>query len=437
MISSKESEAIARYKDYAAKHLPQVDTLSGLWAPDFEYSFYSQNETLDEIDALKYYLLKLEPYAKILSRAAYLRQFHFDEFVVDEDDGHRAWRVGMNMVAQDARDKVEKWSGVWEQKLDKVIREYTPTLSKIKQFAHIKNVDKVKESKTAVRPPRMSKKERRKRKRARERMDDEALKEAFVQLQNEGVKLIETEVENTTFLETHKEYTLIEILNNVLSANRSNARSGCSNDKLNSMFTTAVPKFIKKGADDTMLLYIIKAMLKPFFIKSALHKKLLLGRTAFTLNFIDENRIYARKDLYLKALTSQFGKENDKNELLGFMLVAGMFKSWKEIVEYSKDAPFVCRIMLFNYWPQARLWFLEYMAKSIINLLNYAPMEMRPAILEYKCLYHEIMETTTLVDMPKNILRTKILRSKLQYEKRLLVSLKTQQNCIRALLLEK
>jgi len=126
-LSDEERSAIALYKDYQQKHLPDTETLAGLWAPNFDRSLYSN---LDYLGAIRAYLNDLEPYVKVLERAAYLRQQHFDNFINNnknrriEEEGHRRWREGMNMIAADARQKYDHWKTIHDLYLEKAIDEY-------------------------------------------------------------------------------------------------------------------------------------------------------------------------------------------------------------------------------------------------------------------------------------------------------------------------
>jgi hypothetical protein len=119
-----EADAINAYKSYAENHLPEVDTLGGLWAPDFDPTAYPN---LDMISALRSYLDALDPYCNSLNRAAELRQHHYELFIrgiQQEGDGHRFWREGMNRIAEDCREKSQYWSRIHNRLLEKVIVQY-------------------------------------------------------------------------------------------------------------------------------------------------------------------------------------------------------------------------------------------------------------------------------------------------------------------------
>lgn len=116
-----DAEAIDAYKSYAKNHLPQVDTLGGLWAPEFDPNAYPDR---DYVSALLAYLDALDPYCNALNRAAYLRQYHYELFIQhkrQENDEHRAWREGMNRIAEDCLKKSQYWSTIHDRLLAKLI----------------------------------------------------------------------------------------------------------------------------------------------------------------------------------------------------------------------------------------------------------------------------------------------------------------------------
>lgn len=122
------NEAIAHYKNYALKHLGSPAHLSDLYLADFEPS------EGDEMAQLEIYLKSARNYATKLSRAAHLRQMHFETFLTPdtEESGHRAWRVGMNQIALDAQKKVQYWESRKNIHWDHV---YTPTTVELYQLA--------------------------------------------------------------------------------------------------------------------------------------------------------------------------------------------------------------------------------------------------------------------------------------------------------------
>lgn len=117
-----ESEYIEDYKRAQYK-LPDSDNLGALWAPDFEQENYPD---FDRLGGLEVYLAQLSKYSKKLSKAAFLRQKHFDLFLKDkfEDDNHKHWRLGMNEVAADAVKTLQYWTKVRDDLLLSVISDY-------------------------------------------------------------------------------------------------------------------------------------------------------------------------------------------------------------------------------------------------------------------------------------------------------------------------
>jgi hypothetical protein len=122
-MSSEEQIAIAKYKEYQKKYLPNVRTIEGLYAADFD------PETENVFDELKNYLSELSTYTKHITRAAHLRQEHYLQYIVSavsavskvEEPGHKAWREGMNAVAKDCRQKLDRWSKIFDQKFEQII----------------------------------------------------------------------------------------------------------------------------------------------------------------------------------------------------------------------------------------------------------------------------------------------------------------------------
>lgn len=172
----RETDYIASYKDYAEHHLPMTESLEGLWAADFSTE---KSDKSSYISDLRIYLNQLEKYSKCLTRAAYLRQNHYELFIQDkrdEDDGHRHWREGMNAIAKDAEEKLEYWGNVHERVFDEYADEYAKKVQRRKEppvaVYYTKNVDfveKPKKSKKFVSRPALSKQERNKRKREKKK----------------------------------------------------------------------------------------------------------------------------------------------------------------------------------------------------------------------------------------------------------------------------
>lgn len=134
-----EAYYISLYKDYTEKHLPEVETLAGLWAPDFDETAYPN---LDFVSALQAYLNDLEPYCKVLSKAAELRQDHYRLFIenkINEDSGHRNWREGMNFMADDCQEKLKYWKEIHSKALNELIEE--DEIEKAKESSKKLNID--------------------------------------------------------------------------------------------------------------------------------------------------------------------------------------------------------------------------------------------------------------------------------------------------------
>lgn len=111
---NSESELIADYKEYQKRFLPNVRTLDQLYWPDFDAD---NSQPIDLCD-LTTYVNDLREYSKRITVAAQLRQTHYEKCLqgagpdgIDlEDTGHRAWRRGMNEIADDCAEKLAYWS---------------------------------------------------------------------------------------------------------------------------------------------------------------------------------------------------------------------------------------------------------------------------------------------------------------------------------------
>lgn len=123
-LSGQEKEAIAVYKKYFSKHFPWVEKLGDLVVLNFDYDAYKSDT---KIEALQKYLDELKPYLKKLSKAADLRQFHYERWIQnqkEEDLGHQHWREGLNAIVKDAEEKFFYWSNVQEQIFNKAIEDF-------------------------------------------------------------------------------------------------------------------------------------------------------------------------------------------------------------------------------------------------------------------------------------------------------------------------
>ena len=124
-LSEEECSSIATYKEYQTKHLPCVNALKDLYAVDYDPEAYPAG---DLIDGLKKYLDKLKMYTRHVKRAAYLRQAHYDQYILGlrpEEPGHTAWLEGMNSIAEDCAEKLEYWSRVYNENLTDLFTKYT------------------------------------------------------------------------------------------------------------------------------------------------------------------------------------------------------------------------------------------------------------------------------------------------------------------------
>lgn len=168
-----ESEDISRYKNYVRKHLANVETLNGFLAPDFDLDSYPNQ---NEIDALKLYLDELNIYSIILYNAALLRQQHFENWIQDkreEDLGHKYWREGMNAIVLDSKEKLAYWSEIYNKLFTKAIKDYEKRRKPILVDITVRNVDfdyNQKLIKTVVSRPRLSDKEKNRRKKLRRKL---------------------------------------------------------------------------------------------------------------------------------------------------------------------------------------------------------------------------------------------------------------------------
>jgi hypothetical protein len=113
--SAEEAVAIARYKNYQRKHIPNVRTIEGLYPGDPELT----REAAKNIDIIERYIVSLAKYTKRVVTAARLRQSHYDTFVQSEDPAHREWRLGMNSVAAECERKLAYYKGLRDENFSK------------------------------------------------------------------------------------------------------------------------------------------------------------------------------------------------------------------------------------------------------------------------------------------------------------------------------
>jgi hypothetical protein len=162
-ISLEEKDAIRQYKEYQAKHLANMARLSDYYVSDFDHAAYPD---CDRIDALKQYIGELSSYFKSLSRADFIRQKHYEQFIANdknrqEDKNHKAWREGLNSIVKDCDAKLKHWTNVNNQEFDKLIEqselgsEFITTIDITVENVDYK-LDKRKTTKKNLRPPRVS-----------------------------------------------------------------------------------------------------------------------------------------------------------------------------------------------------------------------------------------------------------------------------------------
>jgi hypothetical protein len=173
-MNSEEREYIKRYRDYKYRHLPQTETLAGLWADDFDRSVYPD---LDYVSVLWKYLEQLGKYSNVLVNAAGLRQEHYEKFIAgqkEEDEGHMFWREGMNSIARDSMEKLEYWKNVHENAFGKEIQKFNRRENLKSKVVYVtakdvdpkpKNITDIQRSRTIIQRPRLSKAQKKKRER--------------------------------------------------------------------------------------------------------------------------------------------------------------------------------------------------------------------------------------------------------------------------------
>jgi len=156
-ITPVEREAIKTYKEYQKKHLANMARLSDYYAPDFDPEAYPN---IDKIDALQNYLSELRKYYKHLSKAAGLRQKHYEEFVMlrkNEDYDHKAWREGLNAISKNCEEKIKFWENHADKEFDKLIKSsYTPVNIIAKNVDYSPNMRDDTRKKKSLRPPKSS-----------------------------------------------------------------------------------------------------------------------------------------------------------------------------------------------------------------------------------------------------------------------------------------
>ena len=130
MLSNDEKIAISNYKKHANK-LPRFTSLTGFVLPDFSCSRLAGSG--EGYDALQKYLKVAKKYMKCLQTAAASRESHYKLFIQGkrtEDPGHRYWRVGLNQLSVDAKEKVARWAAVKEAMFTKFVRARDQVLAR-------------------------------------------------------------------------------------------------------------------------------------------------------------------------------------------------------------------------------------------------------------------------------------------------------------------
>jgi hypothetical protein len=146
-------DAIARYKSYQKKYLPNVRNIEGLYAPDFDSEAYPG----DALDALGQYLEDLTRYTTHICTAAQLRQEHYEQYVVQEDPGHKVWREGMNEVAIDCQSKLEYWTRVYDSRWNAAVMAQERKIENMNLTAKNCEYSPVEaDVREVVRPPKIS-----------------------------------------------------------------------------------------------------------------------------------------------------------------------------------------------------------------------------------------------------------------------------------------
>lgn len=173
----EEGQVIGAYKDYEARHFGNDYTLAGLCVAHFDPAAY---DTQDKLYALEQYLKSLEAMSRVLSKAAFLRQYHYEHFITNEDPGHKHWREGLNDVAADSRRKLGIWQRIRDEELDEAIALYeAEPLPPVFCRAHkIENPDRPKKRAVKIihfQRPKISKKERKRRKKERDVLEHSLL----------------------------------------------------------------------------------------------------------------------------------------------------------------------------------------------------------------------------------------------------------------------
>ena len=178
-----EGLAIHKYKEYHKKHFNKkiYEKISDYWTPSFNESRFfdsNQNDKNVILDSLTEYLNELEKYSKTLTRASELRNQHFIDFIKEEEDGHRHFRLSMLAAAKDTREILELWTKIRDDLFNDLINaqqviQRKKITSSIRLIADIRDVDDYSDinikfdSSLIAKRPSLSNAERKRRKRQR------------------------------------------------------------------------------------------------------------------------------------------------------------------------------------------------------------------------------------------------------------------------------
>lgn len=186
----EERDSIARYEE-AKTYLPMTETVAGLAPSDFDHSAYPEYAD-DRLVALDCYLKELRPYTMRLVRAAELRQDHYERFIVRagriEERGHRLWREEMNNLAAECQSMLTYWQNERELAFDSAVETSEKMMEeesrrervKVTINLRVRNVEydvKEKAKKHAVPRPRLSKAEKKRRKKILKKLEADAIQE--------------------------------------------------------------------------------------------------------------------------------------------------------------------------------------------------------------------------------------------------------------------
>jgi len=352
-LQRDEIAAIAAYKQYARRHLPNTETLSGLWAPDFNMKTY--RNAASALDALHLYLQELQPYMLALQKAAKLRQHHYERFIKrapdrEEDPGHRHWREALNAVALDAWEKHQYWSIRWSQEFDEIISSYTPQVSNlVAEVAKTRNVDfeenrraakKEKQELKIVKRPRLSNRERKR----RQRVQDVVLAKAFKRQQAEDAQLfVELGYGNGKHKKCNAPYRFKYVHRLILFARETFTCDETDRYKLDNIAQILVirPREFREEAKQMVLIHAILQPLATITDVKTLDRKAGIVIDALQGFYFANMASFAKKrHLFLRALfefTQLYRRFQDVDYIVSLVVpIGGLFESVKSLTEGFK-----------------------------------------------------------------------------------------------------